>query len=292
MAFTHRIGAHTSTAGALENAAILAHAAGANTAQIFSGSPRTWRNPMPAPAAVAKLKDARARLDVNPLVIHANYLINLASIDPSNRPKSVDAFRGELERAAAIGAEYLVLHPGSYKDQTVETALDRFAEGLLEASRGMDSAALTVLLENTAGAGSALGSRFEELAAMRERVSGKLGYRIGFCIDTCHTLAAGIDFTTPEGMKSLVSSLDSTLGLENIPVIHMNDSKAPCGSRLDRHEHIGEGHIGREAFGRILNHPRLASKCFILETPVDEDGDFARNIAALRDLSKKPRVKA
>lgn len=292
MAFTHRIGAHTSTAGALENAAIFAHAAGANTAQIFSGSPRTWRNPMPAAAAITKLREARERLDVNPLVIHANYLINLASIDPANRPKSIGAFRGELERAIAIGAEYLVLHPGSYKDQTVETALDRFAEGLVEASQGIESRKLTVLLENTAGAGSALGSRFEELAAMRERAAGKLGYGLGFCIDTCHTLAAGIGFTSPEGMKGLVSSLDAILGLNNIPVIHMNDSKAACGSHLDRHEHIGEGHIGLETFGRILNHPRLESKCFILETPVDEDGDFELNVAALRNLCKKSRTGA
>ncbi len=292
MGFTHRIGAHTSTAGALENAAIFAHAAGANTAQIFSGSPRTWRNPMPAAAAVTKLREARERLDVNPLVIHANYLINLASIDPANRPKSIGAFRGELERAIAIGAEYLVLHPGSYKDQTVETALDRFAEGLVEASQGIGSQKLTVLLENTAGAGSALGSRFEELAAMRDRAAGKLGYGLGFCIDTCHTLAAGIGFTSPEGMKGLVSSLDAILGLNNIPVIHMNDSKAACGSHLDRHEHIGKGHIGLEAFGRILNHPRLESKCFILETPVDEDGDFERNVAALRNLCKKSRTRA
>jgi len=290
MAFSHRIGAHTSTAGALENAAVLSHAAGANTAQIFSGSPRTWRNPMPAPAAVAKLNDARQRFDIHPLVIHANYLINLASIDPANRPKSIDAFRGELERAIAIGAEYLVLHPGSHKDQTLDTAYDRFAEGIVEASRGIQSKSLTLLLENSAGAGSSIGSRFTELAELRQRIEGKLDYAVGYCIDTCHTLAAGIDFTTPAGMKSLVAALDTELGLDRIPVFHMNDSKAPCGSQLDRHTHIGEGHIGLPAFERILNHPQLASKTFILETPVDADDDYARNIAALRNLCKQPKA--
>lgn len=284
MAFTHRIGAHTSTAGALENAAILAHAANGNTAQIFSGSPRQWRNPMPSAEAVRKLRAARERLDVNPLVIHSNYLINLASIDPSNRANSVMAFRGELERAIAIGAEYLVLHPGSYKGQTLEDSLDRFAKGLEEASNGIRSKTLTLLLENTAGAGSAIGSRFEELAALRELSLKRVDYAIGYCIDTCHTLVAGYDYCSDAAMKSLVSDVDSILGLDRIPVFHMNDSKGGCGSRLDRHEHIGKGKLGLEPFGRILNHPKLAAKTFILETPVDEPEDMARNIATLRML--------
>lgn len=292
MAHTHRIGAHTSTAGALENAAILAHAADGNTAQIFSGSPRQWRNPMPAPAAVDKLRSARERLDVNPLVIHANYLINLASIDPSNRANSIMAFRGELERAIAIGAEFLVLHPGSYKGQALEDSLDRFAEGLEEASRGIRSAALTLLLENTAGAGSAIGSRFEELAALRERGLNRVEYAIGYCIDTCHTLVAGIDYCSAEKMEAMIEHLDATLGIGRIPVFHMNDSKGECGSHLDRHEHIGQGKLGLEPFERILNHPELSAKAFILETPVDEPEDMARNIAALRTMCRPAASKA
>ncbi|MEP7363287.1 MAG: deoxyribonuclease IV [Acidobacteriota bacterium] len=286
MAHTHRIGAHTSTAGALENAAILAHAADGNTAQIFSGSPRQWRNPMPAKTAIEKLRAARERLDVNPLVIHANYLINLASIDPSNRANSIMAFRGELERAIAIGAEYLVLHPGSYKGQTIEESLDRFAEGLEEASSGIESKTLTLLLENTAGAGSAIGSRFEELAALRERGLNRVEYALGYCIDTCHTLVAGFDYCSDSKMKSLIADVDAILGIDRIPVFHMNDSKGECGSHLDRHEHIGQGKLGLEPFERILNHPRLAGKAFILETPVDEPDDMARNIAVLRGLCK------
>lgn len=284
MARTHRIGAHTSTAGALENAAILAHAADGNTAQIFSGSPRQWRNPMPAAGAIEKLRAARERLDVNPLVIHANYLINLASVDAANRANSIMAFRGELERAIAIGAEYLVLHPGSFKDQTLESSLDRFADGLEEASRGISSKSPTLLLENTAGAGSAIGSKFEELAALRERSVNRANYAIGYCIDTCHTLVAGYDYCSEEGMKSLVDDVDTILGIDRIPVFHMNDSKGACGSHLDRHEHIGKGKLGLEPFARILNHPKLAGKTFILETPVDQPDDMARNIAALRGL--------
>jgi deoxyribonuclease-4 len=285
-----RIGGHMSTAGALENAAISAHEAGGNCVQIFSGSPRTWTNPMPRPEAVRKLLEARARLDVNPLVIHANYLINLAGAEPANRAKSIAAFRGELERALAIGAEYLVLHPGSYKNQTLEEGLERFAEALADASAGIKSARLTLLLENTAGAGSAIGSRFAELAELHRLARNRVDYAIGYCIDTCHSLAAGYDIASPTGLESAVSELDAALGLGNVPVLHANDSKGALGSRLDRHAHIGEGYIGLKAFERILNHPRLRGKAFILETPVDGDGDYARNISILKRLCRKSRT--
>jgi deoxyribonuclease-4 len=292
-----RIGAHTSTAGALENAAIHVHEYGGNCCQIFSGSPRTWTNPMPRPDAVQRLAEARTRLDVTPLAIHANYLINLASIDPANRDKSVEAFRGELARALAIGADYLVLHPGSFRNQTVDSAIGHFAKNLLAAAKGLRSDSLTILLENTAGAGSALGSRFEELAAMRELLEGsggkgqgaELGFRTGYCLDTCHTLAAGYDVVSPQGLKDTLAAADEILGLENVPVIHVNDSKTPLGSRRDRHQHIGEGYIGLAAFGRILNHAKLRGKAFILETPVDDAGDYPRNIAVLKSLLARGR---
>jgi deoxyribonuclease-4 len=284
-----RVGAHTSTAGALENAAILARKYGGNCAQIFSGSPRTWMNPMPKPEVVARLREARERLDVNPLVIHANYLINLASIDDGNRAKSVAAFRGELDRAAAIGADYLVLHPGSYRNQTVEQGMEQFARNLREAAKGFQAKGLTLLLENTAGAGHALGSKFEELAHMRELTRKTAPLEIGYCIDTCHSYAAGFEIATRKGLDETVGLADEVLGLDRIPVIHANDSKGELGSHLDRHEHIGEGRIGLTAFGRIVNHPGLRDKVFILETPVDDDGDYARNIGALKKLRKHGR---
>jgi deoxyribonuclease-4 len=282
-----RVGAHTSTAGGLENAAILAREYGGNCAQIFSGPPRRWTNPMPKPEAVGKLREARQRLDVNPLVIHASYLINLASIDDGNRAKSLAAFRGELDRAAAIGADYLVLHPGSYKNQTVEQGIEQFARNLTEAAKGFRSKGPALLLENTAGAGNALGSKFEELAYMRELTHKTAPFEIGYCIDTCHSYAAGFEITTKKGLNAALILADAVLGLDRIPVIHTNDSQGDLGSHVDRHEHIGEGKIGLAAFERIVNHPGLRAKAFILETPVDEDGDYARNIGALKKLRKK-----
>jgi deoxyribonuclease-4 len=257
---------------------------GANTFQIFSANPRMWRARMPDPGQVKLLKAARRRFDLNPLVIHVSYLVNLASADPVIRDKSIAAFRGELERAAAIGAEYLVLHPGSYRGRSVEEGIADFVGALREAATGFHSGGLTVLLENTAGAGSHLGSRFEELASIRERAGGLTDLPIGYCLDTCHLLAAGFDIATPAGLRATVRSAESLLGLDNVRVFHVNDSKTPLGSHVDRHANIGEGHIALAAFRRILRHPKLRAKPFILETPIDQPGDDRRNLDALKRL--------
>jgi len=279
-----RLGIHTSTAGALENAALHAAELGANTFQIFSASPRMWRARAPDPGQVKLLKAARRRFDVNPLVIHVSYLVNLASADPVIRAKSVAAFRGELERAAAIGAEYLVLHPGSYRGRSVEEGIADFVAALRDAAAGFHSRGLTVLLENTAGAGSHLGSRFEDLASIRERAGAVTRLPMGYCLDTCHLLAAGFDITTPAGLRGTVRSAERLLGLANVRVFHVNDSKTPLGSHVDRHANIGEGHIPLDAFRRILQHPKLRGKPFILETPIDEPADDRRNLDALKRL--------
>ena len=279
-----RLGIHTSTAGALENAALHAAELGANTFQIFSASPRMWRARAPDPGQVKLLKAARRRFDLNPLVIHVSYLVNLASADPVIRAKSIAAFRGELERAAAIGAEYLVLHPGSYRGRSVEEGVADFVAALRDAAAGFHSRGLTVLLENTAGAGSHLGSRFEELASIRGRAGAVTHLPIGYCLDTCHLLAAGFDITTPAGLRGTVRSAERLLGLANVRVFHVNDSKTPLGSHVDRHANIGEGHIPLDAFRRILKHPKLRGKPFILETPIDQPGDDRRNLDALKRL--------
>ena len=211
MRMTLRLGIHTSTAGSLENAALHAAELGANTFQIFSSSPRMWRARAPDPSQVKLLKAARRRFDLNPLVIHVSYLVNLASADPVIRAKSIAAFRGELERAAAIGAEYLVLHPGSYRGRSVEEGIADFVDALRDAATGFHSSGLTVLLENTAGAGSHLGSRFQELASIRERASDVTDLPIGYCLDTCHLLAAGSDISTPTGLRATVGSAGSLL---------------------------------------------------------------------------------
>jgi deoxyribonuclease-4 len=280
-----RLGLHTSIAGALERSALTAAELGANTFQIFSSSPRQWKASVPSPASIQLLNRARERHDLYPLAIHDNYLINLASADEPTYRKSVVAFRGEIERAIAIGAEYLIAHPGNYKGQSIEQGLMRLLQGIAESAAGLKFGKLMLLLENTVGAGAQLGSRFEELHVMREFALKMTDLPVGFCLDTCHLLASGFDIAQPKGLKEMIAEADRLLGLENIPVFHANDSKGALGSHIDRHENIGEGHIGPEGFRRILNHPKLRSKAFILETPVDKPGDEKRNLDALKALS-------
>ena len=282
-----RLGIHTSTSGSLEGAASKAADLGANTFQIFSASPRMWRASAPDPEQVRLLAAARDRFDLHPLVIHVNYLINLASLDPVIRAKSIASFRGELERARAIGAEYLVLHPGSHKGASIEEGIAALVLGLRDAAQDLPSHKVTVLLENTAGAGSHLGSRFEELKSMRDRARELTRLPIGYCLDTCHLLAAGFDITTQAGLRDTLRRAEALLGLANVHVIHANDSKSPLASHVDRHANIGEGHIGAEAFRRILTHPKLRRKPFILETPVDRDGDDRRNLDKLKSLATR-----
>ncbi len=267
----------------MENAALKAGELGANTFQIFSSSPRMWRASVPEAGDVRRFRAARERLDLWPLAIHTNYLVNLASLDPLIREKSVASFRGELERAATIGAEYLVLHPGNYKGQSLEQGIAAFVRGLAEAARGFKG--VTVLLENTVGSGCQIGSRFEELRTIRDLAAQATDLAVGYCLDTCHLLAAGFDVAETAGLDQTVAAVDRTLGLELVKVIHANDSKGALGSHLDRHENIGKGKIGEAGFARILQHPGLREKPFILETPVDEEGDDLRNVEALKRLA-------
>jgi deoxyribonuclease IV len=293
-----RIGIHTSTAGSLERSAIKAQELGANTFQIFSASPRMWRAKAPDPGQICELKRLRERHDLTPLVIHDSYLINLAAPPSIVREKSIDGFRGELERALLIGADYLVTHPGNYKGLTIEQGMLNVAEALALAWHAVEpslaaNSKLTILLENTAGAGAQLGGKFDELAAIRQLASPYLDVPIGYCLDTCHCYVSGFDISDAGGLARLIEEASETLGLENIPVIHSNDSKTPLNSHCDRHAHIGAGYIGFEGFRRILNHPDLRGKAFILETPVDKPGDDLRNVRALKELVslKKPTTR-
>jgi deoxyribonuclease-4 len=279
-----RIGIHTSIAGSLERSALKAAELGANTFQIFSSSPRQWKASIPSPSSIKLLQRARERHDLTPLVIHDNYLINLASVHEATRAQSIQAFRGELERAIAIGAEYLVAHPGNYKGQTVEQGILNFIQGVTSAAQGLEFGKLMLLIENTAGAGAQLGGRFEELHVMREYAAKLTELPIGFCLDTCHLLASGYDVSTAAGLRKTVEEADRLLGLDHVPVIHANDSKTPLGSHVDRHENIGEGYIGLNGFHRILTHPGLRNKAFILETPVDKEGDDRKNVDTLKNL--------
>lgn len=285
-----RIGIHTSIAGSLERAALIAAGLGANTFQIFSSSPRQWKASAHSSAVISLFNRARERHDLTPLVIHDNYLINLASADESARTRSIQAFRGELERAMEIGAEYVVAHPGNYKGQSLEEGILHFIESLAAAAHGLKLGKLMLLIENTVGAGAQLGGRFEELHVIREFAAKLTHLPIGFCLDTCHLLAAGYDVASAAGLKHTVAEADRILGLEYVRVIHSNDSKAPLGSGIDRHENIGQGYIGLDGFRRILTHPGLRGKAFILETPVDKDGDDRRNLETLKSLCPKSRT--
>jgi deoxyribonuclease-4 len=251
-----------------------------------------WRSKPADAQQIRLLRKARERFDLNPMVIHVNYLVNLASLDPTIRSRSIECFRGELERAAAIGAEFLVLHPGSYRGNSIEEGIAAFVLGLRDAAHGIHAPRLTVLVENTVGAGCHLGSRFEELQSIRDLARDLTELPIGYCLDTCHLLAAGFDIVSAVGLRATVRAVEEFLGMSNVHVIHANDSKAPLGSRVDRHANIGEGHIGLAAFRRILTHPKLRSKPFILETPVDEPGDDRRNLDTLKRLAASHRTVA
>jgi deoxyribonuclease IV len=284
-----RIGIHTSTAGALERSALKAAELGANTFQIFSASPRMWRAKRPDPEQVRRLRQHREKSDLTPLVVHDCYLINLAAPASIVREKSIEAFQGELERALLIGADYVVAHPGNYKGLTIEQGILNVAEALVLAWRGVDpvlakNAKLTILLENTAGAGAQLGGKLEELATIRALISPYLEIPIGYCLDTCHCYVSGFDVANEQGLADFIDHASETLDLENVPVMHANDAKMALGSHIDRHAHIGEGYIGSDGFRRILNHPKLRKKAFILETPVDKPGDDLRNVRALQRL--------
>lgn len=246
-----------------------------------------WRAGQPDPEEVRRLRAARERLDLAPLVVHDNYLINLAAADRVLRDQSIRAFRGEIERALALGAEFLVAHPGNYRGQSVEDGLRTLVESVARAARGLKSRSFELLFENTVGAGSMLGGCFEELKVMRELAGRFVEFEIGFCLDTAHCLASGYDVATAEGLRAAVKRAGEALGLENVKVIHANDSKTPLGSRVDRHEHIGKGYIGAEGFRRILAHPKLRGKPFILETPREKEGDDRRNMELLKNLCRR-----
>lgn len=248
-----------------------------------------WRANAPDPEQIARLNRLRDEHDLTPLVIHDSYLINLAAPPSIVREKSIDGFRGELERAILIGAEYLVTHPGNYKGMTVEQGMLNVAEAIALAWRAVHPALkkrpkLTVLLENTAGAGAQLGGKLDELSTIRELATPYLDIPIGFCLDTCHCYVSGFDIAQETGLVELIECATEALGLEHVRVIHTNDAKTPLNSHSDRHANIGAGYIGLEGFRRILNHPELRNKAFILETPVDEPGDDLRNVTALKEL--------
>jgi deoxyribonuclease-4 len=283
-----RIGVHLGTAGGCWTAVNRAVEADANTFQIFSSSPRQWKAPPVKAEDAAKMRELRAMHDIGPISIHASYLINLCSQTESVRVNSTAAFRGEVERALALGAEYLVLHPGSWKGLTREEGLRLAAQSIERAIDGIDFAAapsFRILIENTAGAEFSLGGKLEQVAELVETL--RPCAPVAVCLDTCHVHVAGYDIVSPDGYLETMLLVRDTVGFDAVKLWHCNDAKAAMGSKLDRHEHIGEGTIGAEAFRRLLHDQRFAHAVFIAETPVDAPGDEARNVSVLRTLSAR-----
>jgi len=287
-----RIGIHASIAGSYLNALESARKLGCNALQIFSSSPRMWQG---GPARIpdvdaAAFRARRGELGLGPLVIHANYLINLAAEQPMLRTRSIQAFHDELVRGLALGADFLVVHPGSRGEATPEQAVATVIESVKQGSKRVSLGNLRILIENTAGMGVAVGSCLEEIA---EILTGLKNVPAAACLDTAHLFAAGYDIKSEAGLTSTIDVIDRTIGLDRVPVFHANDSKIPLGGRVDRHENIGEGKIGAEAFARILTHPRLGAsspqgltgRAFVLETPIDQPGDDRRNVAKLWELA-------
>ena len=283
-----------SIAGGLPRAVERARAAGCDTLQIFTKSSGQWRaRPLPD-AEIAEFRRLSEKLDVRPVIAHASYLINLAAPADTLRHRSGAALGEELDRAESLGLLGVVLHPGSYTTSTTEEGLAQIATGIARVLADRPNQRTMLLLEHTAGQGTNLGHTFEQLETIISDVerSGPTT-RIGVCLDTCHLLAAGYDLNSDTGYVDMMRQLETCVGIDRLQALHLNDSKTPLGSRVDRHTHIGTGHVGLSAFQRILTDPRLEHLPMVLETPkarsttsatIEPDAMDLENLRTLRSL--------
>jgi deoxyribonuclease IV len=273
-----RIGAHMSVAGGVSKAVDRAVVHGCEALQIFTKNASQWRA---KPLDPAEIRRFRRRLDatgITPTVSHASYLINLATTDPLLRELSIAAFIDELDRAHALGLLGVVIHPGTCTAGTEEDALRLIADAVRVAFKSRPRRKTMVLFEHTAGQGRTLGYRFEHLAAIIDHLHGSP--RAGVCLDTCHLVASGYDIVSEGGYRDTIKSLDRLVGIDRVRVFHANDSKRPCGSRVDRHEHIGDGCLGLEPFRRLLQDRRFAGRPMLIETEKSPDCNKPNMIAA------------
>jgi len=295
-----RLGAHLSIAGGLPRAVDRAEASGCQALQIFTKSAGQWRaRELPA-EEIALFKRRVRQTKIRPVIAHNSYLINLAAADPVLRARSIEALGDELDRAEALGLDGLVMHPGSYTSGTERGGLELIADGLADILQSRPDGRTRILLEHTAGQGTNLGHRFEHLAGIIDRLGGSP--RVGVCLDTCHLLAAGYDIRSEQGYEETFRQFGQIVGFSRLKAFHFNDSKKPCGSRVDRHEHIGKGCLGLEPFRRILNDPRFARLPMLLETPKldtpqsrrlsDVDPLDRKNLDVLRRLLQSPKTSA
>jgi deoxyribonuclease-4 len=277
------LGVHVSIAGGFDQAIARGTALGCTAIQIFTKNASQWQGKAITAPEVAAFKTARAQSAIEVVVAHDSYLINLAAPAGENRDKSLAAFRDEMQRCALLGIPYLVMHPGAHLGDGSAVGIERISAAFTEIFRDAPDS-VTVLLENTAGQGTYLGSRFEELAAIMEQTPTG---RFGICFDTCHAFAAGYDIASASGYAAVMSDFERILGREQLRVFHLNDSRKGLASHVDRHEGIGSGALGLEAFRAVMTDPRFATVPKILETPKGEDeasGDAA-NLAILRQLA-------
>jgi deoxyribonuclease IV len=275
------LGAHVSIAGGLRNAPSRGAEIGATAIQIFTKQANRWAEPVLDPDEVAAFRAGLVEAGIRYSCAHDSYLINLATPDPILRDRSYDSFRAELERSRELGLDAVVTHPGNATDGDVARGIEQNADLIARALAEVPGRT-RVLLETTAGTGKALGSSFEELAALRARVPEPLRSRVGVCVDSCHVYAAGYDLGTR--YEEVLEEFDRVLGLPQLGLFHLNDSMKPLGSRRDRHTDIGEGTLGDGPFRSIMNDPRLADIPKVLETPKGDDHTAAdrRNLARLR----------
>lgn len=283
-----RLGAHTSIAGGLHLALERGAEAGCEVVQIFTRSNQQWAARPLRDDEIAQWEQARAATGVDPALVHSCYLLNLAAPARALRDKSIGALADELVRADRLRIPYLVLHPGAHLGDGETTGIARIAAGIDEAFARAGSVQTMLLLENTAGQGTCIGHRFEHLrdilAAVREP------QRLGVCLDTCHALAAGYDLTTAAGYRQSIDALLACIGDGRLRACHLNDSKKPLGSRVDRHEHIGHGCLGLPPFLHLLNDPRLRGLPMVLETPKPTEQADRQNLAVLRALVGRRRI--
>jgi deoxyribonuclease-4 len=290
-----RVGVHTPIARGLCFSVERAKEIGCDCFQIFARNPRGWAARPLHRGEVKKFREAREHANLWPLAVHSVYLINLAAQDPFLLNRSREVFREEILRAIALGADYLVVHPGSPVTAPAEVGLATAIESVRVAAQGIDflgvdsefgrspaGLGLTILIENTAGQGSAIGCNFDQVA---ELLAGLDGLPVDVCLDTAHTFTSGYDISSEVGLNATLAAIDSSFGFGRVKLVHCNDSKAPLGSRVDRHQHIGLGYIGRKAFNRIANDLKFQCVPFILETPVDKEHGDEWNLQEIRELS-------
>ncbi len=278
-----RLGAHESIVGGLHCALERGAAAGCDALQLWTKNSRQWRATPLDRETVTQFRRTRAAHSISPIVAHASYLINIASSDAELHRRSVRSLIEEVQRCAILEIPYLVLHPGAHTGAGMAAGLEQVVEGLEQLKGELSDSRVKVLLETTAGQGTSLGADFESLAWILEAVHAD--DRFGVCLDTCHAFAAGYELRTAAGYAETMSSFDQNIGLERLTMVHLNDSKHPIGSHKDRHEHIGEGHLGIQGFAHLLTDSRLDSLPGILETPKSKDlHEDRENLARLRSI--------